>query len=438
MGLLRSRWEHPDIPARENRPGRRLYELTALGEANRRTSAFTASFTLHVFAIVTISWFAARAVVSFPARKPASPLTIVVLQAQTLSPDPTPEDLGIRVDPSAATLSLPGFSFDFRKVIARAGALFPFLTGSVSLERLASVASREPATGIGNPLVRAGPSDVAKPPLVMTDAAVQSLLDASWSRRDRWQVFQPIIALAERYSARVGRLSDLLAGYVAQNGLQPYADPKIRDPRLWTELGLASDHADFIDFIARYAAQQPSTKATTELLFLLDKIAQASFDALITLLDVVPEEDLQWTRGANEHAYKAIAAIQQYYRVLLDRRNLTSRAALKQYYDEARLSILSTIVATTPDGYRVSDARFLIGSIYWNRGRPDDAAGVWRDITVSRDDAYAFAYEQILALPADTPLDARRVSEILSRVHGTWLSFSATRLRQFGYHFDTY
>lgn len=159
---------------------------------------------------------------------------------------------------------------------------------------------------------------------------------------------------------------------------------------------------------------------------------------MITLLDVVPEEDLQWTRGANEHAYKAIAAIQQYYRVLLDRRNLTSRAALKQYYDEARLSILSTIVATTPDGYRVSDARFLIGSIYWNRGRPDDAAGVWRDITVSRDDAYAFAYEQILALPADTPLDARRVSEILSRVHGTWLSFSATRLRQFGYHFDTY
>jgi PadR family transcriptional regulator, regulatory protein PadR len=33
MGLLRSRWEDPAIPARENRPGRRLYTLTALGEA---------------------------------------------------------------------------------------------------------------------------------------------------------------------------------------------------------------------------------------------------------------------------------------------------------------------------------------------------------------------------------------------------------------------
>src|SRR5436190_421990 len=33
MGLLESRWEHPEIPARENRPGRRLYRLTAAGAA---------------------------------------------------------------------------------------------------------------------------------------------------------------------------------------------------------------------------------------------------------------------------------------------------------------------------------------------------------------------------------------------------------------------
>jgi len=33
MGLLKSRWEDPQIPARENRPGRRLYTLTAAGEA---------------------------------------------------------------------------------------------------------------------------------------------------------------------------------------------------------------------------------------------------------------------------------------------------------------------------------------------------------------------------------------------------------------------
>ena len=32
MGILRSHWEDPETPARENRPGRRLYTLTALGE----------------------------------------------------------------------------------------------------------------------------------------------------------------------------------------------------------------------------------------------------------------------------------------------------------------------------------------------------------------------------------------------------------------------
>ena len=39
MGLLKSRWEDPAIPARENRPGRRLYRLTAAGEATAREAA---------------------------------------------------------------------------------------------------------------------------------------------------------------------------------------------------------------------------------------------------------------------------------------------------------------------------------------------------------------------------------------------------------------
>ena len=33
MGLLESRSEDPEIPARENRPGRRLYTITAAGAA---------------------------------------------------------------------------------------------------------------------------------------------------------------------------------------------------------------------------------------------------------------------------------------------------------------------------------------------------------------------------------------------------------------------
>ena len=43
MGLLESRWEDPEIPARENRPGRRLYRLTAAGEDVVRESRSAAA-----------------------------------------------------------------------------------------------------------------------------------------------------------------------------------------------------------------------------------------------------------------------------------------------------------------------------------------------------------------------------------------------------------
>jgi len=43
MGLLASHWEDPAIPARENRPGRRLYAITDAGEAAVRAARATAA-----------------------------------------------------------------------------------------------------------------------------------------------------------------------------------------------------------------------------------------------------------------------------------------------------------------------------------------------------------------------------------------------------------
>jgi PadR family transcriptional regulator PadR len=41
MGLLASKWEDPAIPARENRPGRRLYTLTSEGRTVAKEHANT-------------------------------------------------------------------------------------------------------------------------------------------------------------------------------------------------------------------------------------------------------------------------------------------------------------------------------------------------------------------------------------------------------------
>jgi hypothetical protein len=351
----------------------------------------------------------------------------------TMRPDPR-----VEVPEAHGVIELPGFRFDYRKVAARAASLFPFMTGLPSLEMILS----EPRVSIRGLLERAAAVDevtLPRPALAMSDQALQSTIDAAWSRRDRWRVFTPLRALADQYDGSRGRLSDLFRAYEQQDGLQPYVDASFRDARLWTELGLAADHEDFIDFISTYSTDHPATKVRTELLFLLDKIAQASCDALVTLLDAIPEEDLQWTQEQNPSAYAALVRIQHAYRLSLERRGLGTRAAVERYYDAIRSSILMRVIESTPQGYRANDARYLIGAILWKADRAADAVRWWRALDIDPTDSYVGEYSRIAAMArSGQPLDTSTVNQILNAERGRWLSFSATRLRQFGYHFDTY
>ena len=415
----------------------------------RRLLAHAASLALHLLTALIVVRFAGAAFGHRvrTAEEPGPTLTFGrPPDAATSGPDERPgssaadtthDDLGIHVDADATTVAIPGFTFDFGKVARRATSVFPFLTRPLSIERVAVTPRSGNRQSLGNPF---DPPhvDLVSPPLALRAAAMQALLDKSWSRRERWKAFQSIAKVVNAYDADEGAIPGLLRGYGVQNGLQPYVDKTMRDPRLWIQLGLAVDHADFIDFISRYASRHPSTKATTELLFLLDKLAQASLDALVTLLDVNPATDLQWTWRANRRAFELILAIRRYYGAQLERRELTSREALKKRYDEVRLSILTGIVRTTPHGYRTGDARFLIGAIYWGQGRVADAVNTWSELRIDPADFYAAASTQILEAIASPTVNARRVNRILDGEHGRWVSLSFDRLRQFGYRFDTF
>jgi hypothetical protein len=421
----------------------------------RRLLALGASLTLHLLAAAIVLRFAAAAFGQpFRAAADRGPAIVFVQPPDAAAAGPgepsaaqaagaAHDDLGIHLEDGASTLSFPGFTFDFGKVGHRATALFPFLTRTLSIEQVTVTPRRGSSHGLGNPFALPR-IEVVKPPLALRDAALQSLLDKAWSRRDRWKAFQPVMTFTSSYNADEGRLPALLREYEIQNGLQPYVDSTIRDPRLWVQLGLAADHLDFIDFISRYASRHPSTRATTELLFLLDKLAQASLDALVTLLDIDPGNDLSWTRSGARGAYDLIAAIQRYYGAQLERRALTSRAALRAHYDSVRLAILTGILRTTPNGYRAGDARFLIGAIYWNQGRATDAVREWSEMTINPDGRYVTACSDILAAigappgPAGQNVNARTINRILDAEHGRWISLSYDRLRRFGYRFDTF
>lgn len=413
----------------------------------RHLSAFGTSGLLHVSMAVCLVWTVAASV----SRSPGASLdhAIRVFTAAPdenpafpgLNPDAAPNDAMIRPDTGAPALSVPGFTFDVRKISDHPALLFPFLSPGLRLEYF-GLSSRRATGAEPWQATTAAPGRAArdrKPPLALSDAALQTLLDASWSRRDRWTAFQHVAILADRYSATGGKLPVVLHAYLAQDGLQPYVDGSIPDPRLWAELGIAADHVRFIGFISRYAAAHPGTEATTELLLLLDACAQANLDALIAVRDT-DLRGLEWTRRTNRGAYDLMSDVQRYYRGLLARQHLFSRPEIVAYYDQLRLGILNGILRTTPNGYRASDARYLIGVIDWREGRTAEAIRMWRALTPEATDGYAAAAADILAVLRE-PTGVRQRTDIeraLDREHGRWVSRSFDRLRTFGFRFDTF
>jgi hypothetical protein len=348
----------------------------------------------------------------------------------------------------STTLLIPGFTFDFGKIASRASVLFPFLDLQFSIPagpaaRFRDVDSRQGRGLVFVHAVVAQRSD-GLPRLRLTNTAFQTIVDVSWSRRARWTAFRSIRTMTDQYSGEEGSLPTLVRAYVDANVLQPFYDTTIRDPRLWSQLDIAAEHVDFIQFIVDYAVRHPSTKATTELLFLLDKLAQASFDALTILLDTEPKRDLRWTAEANLDAYRLIRAIRAFY---LDRLGelATNRAALKARYDAMRLQILRSIVRTTPEEYRANDARFLIGAIAWRAGDRETAVRTWDELQIRQTDYYAASSSYVLRILNEERSGAlvssdiaARIDRVLDNEYERWLTFSSARLRRFGYATDTF
>ena len=407
----------------------------------RYICALGLSAALHLLAVAALMPAGSTAAVH---RAPNDRMPIVVAAAVEDSSFPGLNPVDRYTASSAAehhplsSLSIGNVRIDVEKIGYRQRVLFPFVTPGLALELFFPTLPSEDRLIFRRPSIDGRSKRAASRPLEMSEAALQAVVDRSWSRRDRWQAFEPIQTILETYSADDDRVARLLREYRDQNSLQPYSDTDIRDTRLWAQIGLAADHVTFIGFIRRYASDHPSTRPTTELLFLLDRIAQASRDALAVLLDSDPAEQLSWTRQANGRAYLLIERTRQDYRAELDRLHLTSNAQIDAYYDAARLSILRGILRTTPHQYGANDARFLIGAIYWRQGRVDEALRWWRDLTADNDGSYALAGSQIrMALLRGSP-DRREIDRILKNETGRWLMFSYDRLRRFGYRFDTY
>lgn len=365
-------------------------------------------------------------------------IDIVMVPEDVLLPS-SPDDQqppGERVE-LGRELVLDEFRFSIEKIRARRHALFPFLTTGIGFLEGVTQRMRTDRDRMTSPLPGAG--DRSRPPLVMTEPDVQRVVDNAWSRRDRWKKFSEMARLIQAHDSNRGEVPALLHTYLDQNLLQPYEDARTRDAKFWVMMELVSDHVDFIDFIRSFARSHPSSRTTTELLFLLDELVQGSQDSLLMLLSTTPETELTDTLAADREAYALAAGIIANYRAWLIANRIDSPRALIARYDGLRLRILSTILASTPDGYRGSDARFLIGEIYFNQSDVPAAMRSWRGITPDEDDSYLEAYSAILKVAEAPGLGSvAEIHRILGGERRRWLEFSRSRLRQFGYEFNTF
>ncbi len=182
----------------------------------------------------------------------------------------------------------------------------------------------------------------------------------------------------------------------------------------------------------------PRTRATTELLLLLDTIAEANEGALAVLVESNQPDDLEWTRLTHPQAFLVARQINRQYAAELARRGLTTRRAVEAYYDRGRLDLLLRVLATTPHGYRANDIRFLIGSILWKQQQRDEALRAWPGFSAGAGGSFDVAIDQLRVALQPGPPDARNIEHILRNQEGRWLAASDERLRRFGFSADRY
>jgi hypothetical protein len=201
----------------------------------------------------------------------------------------------------------------------------------------------------------------------------------------------------------------------------------------------ASDHADFLEFIRSYARTHSSTKTTTELLFLMDELAQASREVATTVVATSVSKDLTYSAVNSPRAALLAASIANDLRYWFASRRLSANTDAGRAYDRLRLRVLSTIVATTPNGYRESDARFLAGEILFKESDTAEAVEWWRPMQPMDGDTYAGAARQIKAvIDKEGLLDTFAVRRILSTESARWAEINYNRMKQFGYRCDSY
>ena len=435
-----SRDRHSRAPVDHGKGRPRSLTTPRRGVPSARPRGLLVALAVHVVALAFVilatsvpRWLASGGATGEP------PLTVTWVTADALTPGvalAAGSDRGPDVAPTPRSVApfapSPGMrAFDTSRIRARESDLFPLLTSRLTfLDELRRSPPKGARSSLTVSLASASPGDL--PPLILTRPALDALVDAAWSRRERWRNFQSIARAVDAHHPDEGDLPALVRFYAERNLLQPYHEAPTPDARFWVILGMAADHRDVLDFVTGYARRHPSSRTTTELLFLIDELVEASHDAF-NLLRLTTLDRLVETARLSPPDLVLARNLQAAWDRWAEQHRVASPAELDTRTNTIRASILSAIIATSPGGYGANDARFLAGRMAWRHDH--DAAVVWwREMGRDERDGFARARGVIAeALGDDGSVDATRIDEVLAAEDRRWLAAAAARLARFGH-----
>jgi hypothetical protein len=408
----------------------------------RRAGSVATSVTLHLSVLAALFFSATR--VRFETATGAPQIEVTSVSAESVKvPQVGDTDLPAEErletpDPDAGAAMTPdGMSFDIPKIRAQRDSLFPFLTIGLSFLEHIDQTSVAAQGRLGNPFAGVT-TTTSQPTLDLKGPALQKVIDSAFTRRHRWHAFDEIRKLIETHDANNGDLPRVMQEYLEQNLLQPFCDGKQRDPRFWAMLENASDHLAFIEFVRKYAWEHPMSKTTTELLFLLDELTQASRSTLLMLMGTDPERDLTFTADQTRDGLELAVGVQRQYADWLEAHKMWPLEVVRARFDQVRLRILMTILESTPGGYRSGDARYLAGEVFVDLGNVPDAIAQWRQIDPNPNDSYFAAYSKVRASMATAPPGILDLTRVLQREYGDWRLGAIERLSTLGMRCDRY
>ena len=179
-----------------------------LSIVRRRLGGLTASAALH--AAVVLSATGLQSEPASGATASAAGPIVVAVAADAVTSQRSDQDQSDKVEARPA-LEIAGVAIDLGKILARRDELFPFLALDTSLWNRARARREDDPVSLRNPLAGAAGASL-RPPLQLSDRALQALVDRASSRRERGRPFAPIAVLLEAHDPDDGRAAALVQG----------------------------------------------------------------------------------------------------------------------------------------------------------------------------------------------------------------------------------